>query len=521
MLKQMASFPISKQRLAALFGAAVLVLSASATLFSANLAKADTSLAASPKISFTFDDGLASSYLKAAPTLQKYGLTGTNYVIANCVGMTTAPNTCNADKNGIYMTWDQVVALQNTYGWEIGSHTATHGCMASTSAVDPDDCANATPLTTAQLETELHGSQQTLTAHGLKVTDLAWPFGDYGNASLAIAAKYYESTRGFADDDANNVFPYSDLVLHDQQFQAGAPTREWALCKDMTVIGAKSCIDNAITNNQWVILVFHNIADLPNAADDSYDESTADLDAIAAYAAQKQAAGQAKVVNPNQALVTGTNLLPNGDFTTGLTGWTTDSANITADAGSNGRYPEATHAVSLKGNADGTDAHLYSPTLPVISGQTYVLKNYLNVKSGTSVNFYIDEFDANGVQLTGVDPKAGVGYIDCAVTVKCIDVADVNFTYTPSSATVASARLQVIVKGAATQAYFDNSLWYGASATAAKVGDVNKSGVVNDDDATLMFANWGKTGTSLVGDVNNNGVVNDDDATLMFANWSK
>ncbi len=56
---------------------------------------------------------------------------------------------------------------------------------------------------------------------------------------------------------------------------------------------------------------------------------------------------------------------------------------------------------------------------------------------------------------------------------------------------------------------------------AGKTGDVTGNGVVDDDDATLLFANWGKTGTNVVGDVNHNGVVNDDDATLLFANWSK
>lgn len=37
---------------------------------------------ATPLVSFTFDDGMGSSVTQAAPTLQKYGLTGTEYGVA-------------------------------------------------------------------------------------------------------------------------------------------------------------------------------------------------------------------------------------------------------------------------------------------------------------------------------------------------------------------------------------------------------------------------------------------------------
>jgi peptidoglycan/xylan/chitin deacetylase (PgdA/CDA1 family) len=437
------------------------MMSSGLGLLQASLVSADTISQNTAKISFTFDDGLESAYTDAAPTLAKYGLTGTDYIITNCVGL-AAParngdNGCAADGTKAYMTWDQIKQLQAS-GWEMGSHTVDHGCMASDATIDPDDCANAVPLTKAQLETELAGSQQALTAQGISATDLAWPYGDYSNLSLSVAAKYYATTRGFADDDANNVYPYNDLVLHDQQFQAGAPTRTWALCSDMTVAGAKSCIDNAVAAGQWVVLVFHNIAATPVTTADSYDESTSDLDAIAAYAAAKQQAGQAKVVNVNTGTASGANMMPNGDFANGIAdGWTTnDPTDVTADAGNNGRHPEPTHSVLLKGNTSGTDNSLFSPQVAVTAGQSYVFKNYVNILNGGSINFYIDEYDASGTKLAGQDPSAGLAYIDCAVTTHCTDVADVNFNYTPSAG-AAYASLQVIVKGAATQAYYDGA----------------------------------------------------------------
>lgn len=54
---------------------------------------------------------------------------------------------------------------------------------------------------------------------------------------------------------------------------------------------------------------------------------------------------------------------------------------------------------------------------------------------------------------------------------------------------------------------------------ATKTGDLTGDGKVDDDDATILFANWGNNPKA--GDIDKNGVVNDDDATLLFANWSK
>lgn len=53
-------------------------------------------------------------------------------------------------------------------------------------------------------------------------------------------------------------------------------------------------------------------------------------------------------------------------------------------------------------------------------------------------------------------------------------------------------------------------------------GDINTDGKVDEDDATILFANWGDHGqtTNVPGDLDHNGSVDDDDATILFANWS-
>ncbi len=164
---------------------AALLVAATVTVNFALPSSADTA-PAQAKVSFTFDDGAASSYTYAAPTLSKYGLSGTNFVTTGCVGMTTVPNKCRADNDVKYMTWTQVKALQNTYGWEIGSHTMTHPYLASYDASD----GQPKPLTQSQVVNEIAGSKTALTAQGINATAFASPYGDYNQFSLETIAKY-------------------------------------------------------------------------------------------------------------------------------------------------------------------------------------------------------------------------------------------------------------------------------------------------------------------------------------------
>ena len=418
----------------------------------------NTSLSPSPKVSFTFDDGLASAYTQAMPTLSKYGLTGTDYVITGCVDMVTAPNTCHANTDATYMTWQQVEELQNA-GWEIGSHTATHPCLASNASTDPDDCP-ATSLTQSQVDQELADSKTALAAHGINATDMSTPYGDYNNSSLAEIAKYYASQRGFADQN-NNDWPYNDYIVNDYHVEGKT-----------TVAQVEAKIDDAIANNRWLVLTFHDIAVKASTNPDDYQWSTAKLNQIAAYVKAKQDAGLIKSVNVNQGLVTSsTNLLTNGSFNDGIAdGWSTDSpAAITADSGNNGSYPDPTNSIKLTSPASGS-AHLFSPKVAVDAGTTYMFKSFLNVQSIASgqVAFYVDEYDVNGNWVSGQYLKQEVSPF----------VEDMNFPYKPSSANVKYASLQVIVSGTGITAYLDNSQMFPTSES-----------VVEPPAPTNLFAN--------------------------------
>jgi peptidoglycan/xylan/chitin deacetylase (PgdA/CDA1 family) len=389
--------------------------------------------AAVPLVSFTFDDNQLSALTQAAPTLQKYGLTGTNYVISGCVGMTTVPNTCRANFDVPYMTWDQITQLQNTYGWEIGSHTVDHQCLVSVG----NDC-QATKLTAAQVDAELVDSKAALAAHGFNATAFAPPYGDYDPSALAQIAKYYTSMRGFADT-GNNPWPLDDYLIRD------VPVQEVTT----PVATLKAKVDEAIANKTWAVFTFHDIRPTPSQAPDDYQYGTAELDQLAAYVQTKVAAGQIRNVNISKGLVTGSpNLMPNPTFNNGIAdGWRTDApAAIAADAGNNGSYPDTAKSVKLVSGA--TAGHLFSPTVPVTPTTSYMFKAFLNVAAITTgeVGFYVDEYNSAGTWISGQFRKVE----------NTRWVESMNFTYTPTSASVASASLQVAVTGTGLTAYVDN-----------------------------------------------------------------
>jgi peptidoglycan/xylan/chitin deacetylase (PgdA/CDA1 family) len=390
--------------------------------------------AAAPLVSFTFDDGFQSSLTQAAPTLQKYGLTGTNYVITNCVGMTTVPNTCRANDQRTYMTWAQIKQLQTTYGWEIGSHTTDHQCLASAG----DDC-QANVLTPAQMEAQLANSKSALAAQGINATAFAPPYGDYNPAVVAKVAKYYSSMRGFADL-GNNPWPLGDYLVRN------VPVQEVTT----TVASLKAKVDEAIATKTWVVFTFHDIAVNPSKTPDDYQFGTAELDQLAAYVKTKVTAGQLRSVNVSQGLVTGDpNKLTNGTFNNGIgDGWATDApSTITKDTGGNGSYPDATNSIKLVSGS--ATSHLFSPTVSVNPATTYLFKNFLNVAaiSTGEVGFYVDEYNSAGAWITGQYLKReNTRFVEA-----------MNFAYKPSSSNVAKVRLQVIVAGTGITAYVDNA----------------------------------------------------------------
>ena len=527
------NFATISKKVSSLFkkgGATVLAAGMLLSLATPIVPKAHAVTAPGARVSFTFDDGLASALSDAAPTLAKYGFSGTDYVITQCIGMTTAPNTCHANTAATYMDWAKVAALNAApYNWEIASHTQTHPYLASSDATD----GQPNVLTPAEVASQLANAKIDFTGHGITATDFASPYGDWTPPVLAQIAKNYASHRGFADSidqtgpalvadgviDHGNTFPYNDYLIYDLQVQAG-----------VSVATVEKYIDQSIANGQWLVMTFHDIKVNASTNADDYEYKTADLDAIAAYVKSKNV----PVVTVGQGLVTNVgNLLPNSSFDTAIssniadpTVWSTDDAtNIKQDTLSHGNYPSAANSVALNGTTKNIE--LFSPQVPV-SLKPYVIKNYLNVQkmtvaAGHEIAFYVDEYDANGTFLQTQYKRSEVGNAGNAAGMW---VEDLNFEYTPTNATVAKARLQVVVTAnSGAQAFLDNVQWFaedgsttgGAGAVVGKVGDLNASGHVDITDLSILLSNWGKSGA--IGNLDTNPLININDLSILLSNW--
>lgn len=382
------------------------------------------------RVSFTFDDGFASTRTLAAPILEARGIDGVLYLTPGYVdGIVTL------DDNQPAITWNQVRELQNDFGWEIGGHTNTHPEMPT--------------ITAAQNEAELTTSNTAFQTNGLNVTNFASPFGAYDNATVTEILKYYKSHRGFQDRDTLNSTPYKRSVLMVQDVN------------DVTTPAqVQAWVDQAIAEKRWLILVFHDTAATTNP-NYEYTVTTANLTTMANYVQTKVAQGQIKVVTVEQAVtIPGTNVLQNSGFEAGLAnGWTTDNTNVVkADNNNHGNYGSPVQSVSLTGTA--TAGHLFSGLTPVSTTSSYVLDSFVNTTGLTTgeLGFYVDEYDTNGNwisgQWLGMVTNGTVGFF--------------TKLYNATSNLVNSIRVQTYLTGGATgTAYIDSLNLYNLDGTPA------------------------------------------------------
>jgi peptidoglycan/xylan/chitin deacetylase (PgdA/CDA1 family) len=415
------------------------------------------------QVSFTFDDATAGTINKAAPALAQYGFSGTSYVTTSCVGKVTVPNNCAADSGVPYMTWAQITQLQNSFGWEIGSHTVSHPLLST--------------VNLTKLRQELVNSKTALTSRGFKVNSIATPYGDYNDTVLAEIAKTYTSHRGFADT-GYNVWPNNNYLLRVQQVQYG-----------VSVDTVKSYIDQAQATNTWLILVFHDISDTPSTTADDYQYSTSDLSSIAAYIKSKNI----KVSNITNGMLSA-DVVDNKltDPVNGSAignGWTTDlPTNVKVDTTSKGAFTNPTNSVKVTSSTT-TNVHLYSPTISINPNSTYAVRAYSNVqsKNGGELGVYIDEYDVNGNWISGQYKQ----------TVSAWHVNEISFAYFASSSKVVKARLQLIVtKSNGTIVYLDNVQWIETTSGPAPEPDPVMPNLMNNGKFDNGLSSWSTDNSS-------------------------
>lgn len=194
-------------------------------------------------LSFTFDDGWLSQYDEAYTYMVgTYGLPATLYASYDVIG--TDPT-----------KYLEVADLTDMYddGWQIGGH----GQYNLDTVGDVDDYVS--------------DDKDWLIANGFwdGASDFAYPGGVWSSSIIDVVDDYFDSGR--------TIIPYTETLPGAALYRL----RVLEVANTTPVATITGAIDNAITNSDWLILVFHKIVD-PD--DDSIEYATADFEDVVDYA---------------------------------------------------------------------------------------------------------------------------------------------------------------------------------------------------------------------------------------------
>jgi len=203
-----------------------------------------------PVVTFTFDDGFETDYAVARPVLDRYHFPATAYVIPSMVG----------EPDRLDLT--QLRDLQDLNGWDIASHSYSH--------------SNLTSILPTEIENELLLSKQFLESNGFRnaAAHFAYPYGEFDNGDLkSQVQKYYKTAR--TAEGAFETLPPSDPYR----------LRAMVVTNSTTPSDVSEQVQSAITNGDWLILVFHRI--VQSDADEELKYPVSDFAAIVDDVASK------------------------------------------------------------------------------------------------------------------------------------------------------------------------------------------------------------------------------------------
>lgn len=178
-----------------------------------------------PLVTFIDDDGSNQIMTKLKPITDAKGVK----FVAALVGDSIEGEVANG------LTLAQAKDLQDNKGWEIASHSYSHYGAGE---------VGATPEI---LEYELRGSLEYFRSVGLNVKNYVYPGGQYNDTVIRLVAKYYNS--GISTDPTINKAPMRMYKLGRIAFPQPAPNN--------TLAWYKAKVDEAVTNNSWLIWMLH------------------------------------------------------------------------------------------------------------------------------------------------------------------------------------------------------------------------------------------------------------------------
>lgn len=177
-----------------------------------------------------FDDGWSSWATLVAPELQRVGGRATGFV--------------NNHNIGERLTWDDLLALQDTYGWEVGTHTYHH---------------HNAPQYVAErglepwIENELDASLVELRERGIDARNLVFPFNAFSpEIARAVAPKVGAYRRA------------DSLAMSEGVHEGAVPGTSIDLTTYVPVSLLKRWVDRAARKGEYLFLYGHQV--LPDEA---------------------------------------------------------------------------------------------------------------------------------------------------------------------------------------------------------------------------------------------------------------
>lgn len=186
-----------------------------------------------PFITFVDDDGRTEVITKLKPIFVDRGVPAVCAIIPSQLGQ---------DIGGGRASKEDLLELQNKYGWEMASHTYSN--------------VNLTNLTEEEIEFELRESLYALRSMGFNTNNIVYPHGAHNKKVREIAAKYYRMGVRTIGGGLNSV-PITQYQMNRQalgSYTAGGVDREYY----------KEKIDQCLANNEWLIFMTH-IAETPQS----------------------------------------------------------------------------------------------------------------------------------------------------------------------------------------------------------------------------------------------------------------